>query len=152
MKPSQSCADLVKEFEGYSAVAYPDPGSGDEPWTIGYGTTKYPDGAKVKKGDQCIRSAAEEWLRFELEAKGDAVDLLVRVPLSQHQFDALCSFTYNVGVKNFAESTLRKMVNAAMFGEAAEQFLRWTRASGRVLPGLVKRREEERALFMGEHA
>ena len=152
MKPSQHCVDLVKEFEGYSATAYPDPGSGDEPWTIGYGTTKYPDGTKVKKGDQCIRSAAEEWLRYELEAKGDVVDSLVRVPLEQHQFDALCSFTYNVGTKAFQDSTLRKMVNAALFSEAAQQFLRWTRASGRVLPGLVKRREEERALFMGEHA
>lgn len=152
MNPSQAAVDLVKEFEGFSAKAYPDPGTGAEPWTIGYGTTCYPDGKSVRLGDQCTRSAAEMWLMHELEEAGKAINVLVQVPLEQHQFDALCSFVYNVGMRAFEQSTMRKFINAGMFKDAADQFLRWVRAGGKVLPGLVKRREEERAMFLGEHA
>jgi lysozyme len=150
MTPSSAAVDIVRRFEGFRSNAYADPGSGGEPWTIGYGTTVYPDGSKVCKGDQCTQEAATQWLYYELNAKAVAISAMIKVPLQQCQFDALCSFAYNVGTAAFDHSTMRELINAGMFKDAADQFPRWTLASGKVLPGLMERREAERALFLGE--
>ncbi len=93
---------------------------------------------------QAEQMLTEDLVRFER-----IVERLVRVRVNQGQFDALVSFTYNVGEGNFTNSTLLRKLNAGDTAGAAEQFARWVHASGKVLPGLVKRRAAERAMFLG---
>lgn len=142
MTPSPRCYELIKSFEGLMLKAYPDPGTGNEPWTIGYGTTIYPDGRKVRKGDLCTKAQAEEWLRHDVDRFAEKVDKLVAV--SQPQFDALVSFAYNVGIGALQKSTLLRMVKGNPSNLAIRsQFLRWNRAGGKVMAGLTRRREKE---------
>jgi lysozyme len=143
MKLSQAGRDLIAEFEGLRLEAYPDPGTGGEPWTIGVGSTS----PKVKPGDTI--TTEEAWSRFEADIAPceDAVNRHVTKPLSQNQFDALVSFVFNLGAPNFIGSTLLRRINAGMAIEAGPQFDRWIYANGKVLPGLVRRRKAERALF-----
>lgn len=145
MNPSANCTALVKSFEGFLDHAYRCPAG---VWTIGYGTTVYPDGHGVQPGDQCSRAQAEDWLAFELAEKSKAVSSVVKVALTQNQFDALASFAYNVGSGAFAKSTMLKKINAGDMQGAADQFPLWNKGGGQVLPGLVKRRAAERALFL----
>jgi lysozyme len=91
---------------------------------------------------------ADAFLEADLKTFEDAVNELVSVKLNQNQFDALVSFVYNVGIGNFKKSTLLKMINQSNFTEAAEQFLRWNKAGGKVLKGLENRRKSERELFI----
>jgi len=117
--------------------------------TIGYGTTKYPDGRSVSLRDQEIsEDEAESFLQHDLEKFCNAVEDLVKVPLSDNQFGALVSFTYNVGVGALANSTLLRKLNAGDYDSAADNFLKWTYAGGKHLSGLLRRREEERSLFL----
>lgn len=135
---------LIEEFEGCILHAYPDPASGGAPWTIGYGHT-----AGVQPGDLCDRAQAQAWLRQDLLAAEQAVARLVKVPIAQHQFDALVSFTFNLGPGALAQSTLLGLLNAGRHAEAGAQFLRWNNGPGGPLPGLTRRRAAERALFDG---
>ncbi|MEA1231111.1 lysozyme [Acinetobacter sp. IRS14] len=137
--------NLIKGFEGKRTVSYDD---GVGVWTIGYGTIKYPNGVRVKKGDTCTEQQAEDYLRNDLAKFETAINKLVKVPLTQNQFDALASFTYNLGETNLANSTLLKKLNKRDYQGAADQFLVWNRAGGKVMKGLVRRREAERALFL----
>lgn len=145
MKTSSSGTSLIREFEGFVASAYLCPAN---VWTIGIGTTVYPNGAKVKKGDKCTQEQALEYLQHDLKSFEKTVNDSVKVPLSQNQFDALVSLAYNIGSGAFKNSTLLKKLNAKDFTGAADQFLRWNKGSGKVLKGLVRRREAERALFL----
>lgn len=145
MIPSQRCADLVAQFEGYKATAYRCPAN---VWTIGHGTTHYPNGAPVKEGDTCTEAQANAWLLGELEEMGAKVTKLVKTSITQNQFDALCSFAYNVGAGALSSSTLLKKLNAGDYQGAADQFPLWNKGGGKVLPGLVKRRAAERELFL----
>ncbi|UFH49936.1 lysozyme [Pseudomonas sp. KNUC1026] len=142
MKTSPRGLDLIKSSEGLHLRAYPDPGTGAEPWTIGYGST-----GCVSAGMTITVAQAEQRLQNDLSRVEAAVTRLATVPLTQGQFDALVSFTYNVGEGNLARSTLLRLVNTGEPAAAAEQFGRWVRAGGRVLPGLVTRRAAERAMF-----
>ena len=117
-------------------------------WTIGIGTTVYPNGLKVKKGDKCTQEQALEYLQHDLKSFEKTVNDSVKVPLSQNQFDALVSLAYNIGSAAFKNSTLLKKLNAKDFTGAADQFLRWNKGGGKVLKGLVRRRDAERALFL----
>ena len=153
MIPSQKCVDLVKAFEGFYPKAYRCPAG---VWTIGYGTTIYPDGRGVKPRDTCTREQAETWLVFDLrDAVVDVLDL-VKVPLNQNQFDALVSFVYNVGSdidedatpEGLGDSTLLRKLNTGDYGGAADEFLKWVNGGGKKLPGLVRRRKAERELFL----
>lgn len=144
MKTSPKGIALIKSAEGLRLKAYPDPGTGWLPWTIGYGSTVGVTQAMVITEAQAELMLAADLVRFER-----AVERLVQVPLTQGQFDALVSFTYNVGEGNFTKSTLLRKLNAGDTAGAAEQFARWVNAAGKVLPGLVKRRAAERALFKG---
>ena len=137
--------NLIKGFEGKRTVSYDD---GVGVWTIGYGTIKYPNGVQVKKGDTCTEQQAEDYLRNDLEKFETAVNKLVKVPLTQNQFDALASFIYNLGETNLANSTLLKKLNKRDYQGAADQFLVWNKAGGKVMKGLVRRREAERSLFL----
>lgn len=145
MNTSQTGINLIKGFEGKRLTAYDD---GVGVWTIGYGTIKYPNGVRVKKGDTCTDAQAESYLKNDLVKFESAINRLVKVPLNQNQFDALSSFTYNLGETNLSKSTLLKKLNAKDYAGAADQFLVWNRAGGKVLTGLVRRREAERNLFL----
>ncbi|USR72469.1 lysozyme [Acinetobacter junii] len=142
---SKTGIDLISSFEGIRLNAYDD---GVGVWTIGIGTTVYPNGVKVKKGDKCTLEQAKSYFAHDLKRFEASVNNLVKVPLSQNQFDALVSLTYNIGSGNFASSTLLKKLNAKDYQGAADQFPRWNKAKGKVLNGLVRRREAERALFL----
>lgn len=147
MRVSQRGIDLIKEFEGFERDAYPDPGSGGEPYTIGYGTTRYPDGGKVRLGDSISKMEAEKCLAHDLVRFEQSVQSLVEVPLTQNQFDALVSFTYNLGTTALANSTLLRELNKGRYESAAAQFERWVYAGGKKLKGLIRRRIAEKQLF-----
>jgi lysozyme len=138
-----SIKDIIKKHEGLRLEAYPDPGSGGDPWTIGYGHTK-----NVKKGDKITVTQAEVFLDEDMFHAYSVVDRLVTVPLTRQQRDALCSFVFNVGGEALRKSTLLKLLNQGKYKEAADQLLRWNKASGKVMTGLTTRRKEERALFL----
>lgn len=145
MNPSQDCYDLIKNFEGCRLDAYPDPGTGGFPWTIGYGST-----SGVKPGMRITAEEAVSRLKNDVTKFADSVNGMVTVDLAQCQYDALVSFAYNCGAQNLRSSTLLKKVNNRDFAGAAAEFSRWTRAAGKVLPGLVKRRLAEEKMFRGE--
>lgn len=142
---SKTGIDLISSFEGIRLNAYDD---GVGVWTIGIGTTTYPNGVNVKKGDKCTLEQAKEYFAHDLKRFESSVNNLVKVPLTQNQFDALVSLVYNIGQTAFGNSTLLKKLNSKDYQGAADQFLRWNRGGGKVMKGLVRRREAERALFL----
>jgi lysozyme len=144
MQVSPTGVALTKSMEGCSLKAYPDPATGGAPWTIGYGHT----GPDVKPGLTITQAQADALLNTDLARAGLVVCSLVRVYLTQNQFDALADFVFNVGAGNFRGSTLLRLLNAGDVNGAANEFIRWNLASGRILPGLVKRRKAERDLFL----
>lgn len=143
MKTSDSGLDAIMQREGCKLVAYPDPATGGEPWTIGVGHT-----GGVKQGDTCTQEQALEWLRADAETAERCVNNSVRVALTQNQFDALVSLIFNIGAGNFRNSTLLKKLNEGDDDAAAQQFLVWNKANGHVMQGLVNRREAEREQFL----
>lgn len=143
MNTSERGLQLIMESEGCVLAAYPDPGTGGDPWTIGYGHT-----AGVKRGDTCTKEQAAAWLARDVRYSEVAVDDLVDVPLTQGQHDALVSFAYNLGQMALEGSTLLRKLNASDYAGAAAEFGKWVHGgNGQVLPGLVTRRAKERALF-----
>lgn len=140
IETSQAGIDLIKRWEGCRTTAYKCPAG---VWTVGYGHT-----VTAKVGMSISYDKAEELLRQDLQRFEKAVKTLAKVPLSQNQFDALVSFTYNVGVKAFGDSTLLSLLNQKKYLPSADQFSRWTKAGSKTLPGLVLRRSEERDLFL----
>ena len=146
MKTSDAGIALIKEFEGCELVCYAD---AVKVPTIGYGHTlglmRSDVGVKTITQDEAERLLRQDDLpRYEA-----GVSAVVKVPLDQHQFDALVSFAYNLGVGALAGSTLLRKLNAKDYGGAAAKFPRWVRAGNQVLPGLVRRRAAEQALFGG---
>ena len=137
--------DLICSFEGKRLTAYDD---GVGVWTIGFGTTIYPNGIKVKKGDVCTESQAKEYMGHDLKKFELAVNGAVTVPLNQNQFDSLVSLAYNIGTNAFKNSTLVKKLNAGDYRGAADQFDVWVNAGGKPMQGLVNRRAKEKALFL----
>ena len=147
MKTSDKGLALIKQFEGFSAKPYLCPAGVP---TIGYGATYYPDGRRVTMADRPVSEAdATAMLRSMLASYEAGVSRYVQVPLTQGQFDALVSFAYNLGLSALKGSTLLRLVNARDYAGAAAQFGRWNRAGGKVLPGLTRRREAERVMFLG---
>jgi lysozyme len=151
MTPSEQCVALVKSFEGYAkqlpdgrCEAYPDPATKADPWTIGYGST----GHDVRKGTIWTRQQADDRFANDLAQFGAKVEALLRGALTtQHQFDAMVSFAYNLGLANLGSSTLLRKHRARDFEGAANEFLKWDKAAGKVMAGLTKRRAAERALY-----
>jgi lysozyme len=148
-KISQAGIDLIKEFEGWSAKPYPDPATGNLPITIGYGNTFYENGTKVKMTDVVItKERGEALLRNSLIQFERYVDSYCIDTVNQNQFDALVSFCYNLGPANLKSSTLLKKVNANPNDPTIEaEFMKWTKAGGKTLKGLVRRREAESKLY-----
>lgn len=138
--------DIIKEFEGWYPKAYKDPVG---VWTIGWGTT----GIDAQPGRVITKEQGTEFLRRDLLEVEEQIKDVVKVALNQYQFDALCSFVYNVGIGNFSKSTMLKMINRGNFDAAAGQFALYNHARDRntgryvVLAGLTRRRAEESSLF-----
>lgn len=101
----------------------------------------------VHEGMTCTQEQAQEWLQADVMMAEHAIDMLVTVDLTQNEFDALVDFAFNVGMENFHRSTLLRLIDQDDTRDGVLQFLRWDRAGGKVVPGLVKRREAERTLF-----
>lgn len=141
---------LIKKFEGLRLQAYPDPGSGGEPFTVGIGTTVYPSGQKVRPGDVITEAQAEEYLAHDLREFEAAVNKYTGGVTTQGQFDSLTSFCYNVGREALRTSTLLRLHNEGDYDGAARQFARWNKSSGRVLAGLTRRRAAEAALYRSD--
>ena len=139
MHLSDSGVNLIKAFEGLRLSAYQDSGG---VWTIGYGHT-----GGVQPGERITQGQAEELLRKDTGWAQDAVRQQVHVPLTQRQFDALTSFTFNLGAGALQGSTLLSKLNAGDYAGAQAEFGRFVHAGGRVLQGLVRRRAAEADLF-----
>ena len=141
-------AEVIKEFEGYSSKPYLCPANIP---TIGYGNTIYPNGERVTMDDPEIDKAeAEKMLLDTIKTVEKQVKNVLEVKLKAHQLAALISFTYNVGIGNFSNSTLLAWLNSSPdFPRIPEQFRRWNKGGGKVLKGLVRRREAEIELWEG---
>jgi lysozyme len=133
---------LIKKFEGCELEAYQ---CSADVWTLGYGHT-----SGVSEGDTCTAEEAESMLTEDLQKFEGYVNDLVEVDLTQNQFDALVAWTYNLGPGALKESTLLRKLNDGDYKDAPYQIKRWNRAGGKVLDGLVRRREAESLLFKGE--
>lgn len=172
MKMSDRGIAGLEEFEGVELEAYPDPASPlglactkkgiamrdyhriadwavlkGNPWTIGAGWTGKVDGAAITPGMVISRAKADALLASNVTTYEEGVKQLVKVPLTQGQFDALVSFAWNLGLTNLKQSRLLKYLNAGAYGAAAGQFSLWVKAGGKVLPGLVSRRKAEQTWF-----
>jgi GH24 family phage-related lysozyme (muramidase) len=144
MRTSPAGVELIKSFEGLVLEAYPDPGTGGDPWTIGYGHT----GPEVKPGLTVDIEQAESLLNEDLRKFEEAVERLIIVEINQNEFDALVSFAYNCGWFALEDSTLRRRLNA---GEIKcpvfkEELPKWVNGGNGPMPGLVRRREAEAEL------
>lgn len=144
---SEVGVELIKKYEGFSSSSYRCPAG---VWTIGYGTTRI-NGRAVIPGMKITEDRASELLMEDIESHFQSAVKLIDSEklnlLNQNQIDALSSFVYNVGVGNFSSSTLRKRINSGNFNDVPAQLRRWTRAGGKVLRGLIRRRAEESALW-----
>nr|DAT79478.1 MAG TPA: Lysozyme [Caudoviricetes sp.] len=146
MRISEKGLAMIEKFEGCLLKAS---NKLDGVWTIGYGQTGSYYGKRVRRGMTTTKALAHAWLRdHSIKTYEDAVTQAVKVPLNQHQFDALVSFAYNVGVGALKQSTALRKLNAGDYAGAADALTMWTKCNGKVLAGLVRRRKEERALFL----
>lgn len=132
--------EIIKKWESLRLKAYLCPA---KIWTIGWGHTK-----GVKEGDECTQEQADAWLDEDIQASIDAINKYVTSSLTGNQREALISFVFNVGIGNFLDSTLLRLINSGDYIGASNQFPRWNKARGVVLPGLTLRRKEEKDLFV----
>ena len=144
MKVSSKGLELIKEFEGFSSVAYL---CSAKKATIGYGNTFWEDGTPVKIGDQISKERAETLLKHVVDNFSVAVEVDIKIEVTQNQFDAMVSLAYNIGLGAFKNSTLLRQLNRGNFVGASQEFLRWDKSNGKPLLGLTRRREREKILF-----
>lgn len=144
MNISNTALNLIAKWEGFYTNAYLCPA---KVWTIGYGTTKWPNGQPVKKGEVIKKDAAWELLRKQVQEHANTIEQYVKIPLNQNQYDALASFQYNLGRHILKNSALLKYLNARQWDKACAEILLYCNAGGKRLQGLVNRRIEEVALF-----
>ena len=146
MKVSDKFPEFLEKFEGCKLEAYKCPAG---IWTIGIGSTIFPNGTKVASHDVLAsKDAAYDLLTHTVGKFEKCINESVKVHLTQNQFDALVSFAYNVGTGNFKSSTLLKLLNEGLYDKAASEFLKWNKGGGHILPGLVTRRAAEKELFL----
>lgn len=142
--------ELIKHFEGCRLKAYRCPAG---VWTIGYGSTRYTNGDKVKEGDRITQEEANALFQKTVDEFEHQVKLILgdelKTILHPHSISALVSFAYNVGITAFAKSTLLRIIreNKNNLKDIEIQFKRWNKANGKILEGLVKRRNAEFALY-----
>ena len=146
MKTSSSGIQVLHHFEGCKLKAYPDPGTGCEPYTVGWGDT----GPDVVPGLVITQDEADARFVKRLSTEFEpGVLALIGQPLSQGQFDGLVCIAYNIGLTALKNSTLRRKFNDGDYPGADAQFLAWNRAGGKIMLGLRRRRAAEQALFRG---
>lgn len=146
MKVSVNCIDLIESSEGFRTTVYRCPAGVP---TIGFGSTRDTDGKAITMTYPPItRQQATNLMRTTLVHYEDAVNRFVTVMLNQNQFDALVDFAYNVGCDALRSSALLKLLNVRDYAGAANEFEKWTHGGGVELPGLVKRRQAEKNLFL----
>ena len=148
MEYSKDGLHLTERFEGCRLSAYPDPGSGGDPWTIGYGHT----GPEVVEGLEITQEQAEQYLAQDIKQSEANVNAVVHVELTQEEFDALVDFAFNCGCRNLDSSTLMKKLNDGDYEGASQEFIKWDMAAGHHMAGLLKRREAEAAMFISKLA
>lgn len=141
---SEKGRDLIKSFEGLRLKAYPDPATGGDPWTIGYGAT----GPDIKSGLVWTQAQADARFKADSDKFAASVAALIgAAPTTQGQFDALVSLAYNIGTGNLKTSTLLRLHKEGDYAGAKGQFCRWDKANGKVMAGLTRRRAAEAALY-----
>ena len=145
MTAHDTLCELIKKFEGCKLVAYPDPGTGGDPWTVGYGCT----GQDIKQHTVWTFERAE----YELEkrASGCLMDAEIASPILKGQTDkiaAIADFIYNCGLSNYKSSTLKKYIDTSQYSYAAKEILRWNHAGKKVMDGLTHRRKAESELLL----
>lgn len=141
MTPSPWLYSFLEQWERFRPMAY-KPTKNDR-WTIGYGRAH-----DVKEGDTCTLDQAKQWLQEDTVWASNAINTYVAAPLTQNQFDALCSLVFNIGGPAFEGSTLLHELNDKHYTAAADEFLRWDHQNGVVLAGLRDRRKAERDHFL----
>lgn len=135
---------LIKSFEGCRLKAYPDPGTGGDPWTIGWGAT----GPGIAKGVTWTQQQCDARFDEDIQKFGAQVSkLLGEAPTTPAQFGALTSLAYNIGLGNLKTSSLLRLHKEGAYAAAEGQFSRWNKAAGKVLAGLSRRRSAEAALY-----
>jgi len=138
---SVSALGAIKGYEGYKSEAYvPVPG---DVLTIGYGTTKKPDGEAVQKSDIVDKQLAEVYLKNDISIFAKEISKCIKVPISQGEYDAFISLTYNIGSGAFCKSTLVKKLNTYDYAGACNEILKWDKFKGVPLKGLTIRRTKE---------
>lgn len=140
LETSESMIAVIKKFEGLRLKSYKCPAG---VYTIGYGHTE-----NVNADSEISELMADQILRKDLKKFENSIKKLVKVPLSQYQFDALVSLVFNIGATNFKNSTLLKYLNNSEYSLAAEQFERWIYSNGKKLDGLLTRRKAEKEIFL----
>ncbi|HGM6764213.1 TPA: lysozyme [Serratia marcescens] len=145
MNISKNGIELIKRFEGLELKAYQDSVG---VWTIGYGWTQMVDGKKIAPGMRIDQATADRLLKCGVVQYEQGVNQLVKVRITQGQFDALVSFAYNLGLRSLSTSTLLRKLNDGDKQGAADEFGRWVNAGGKRLDGLVTRRAAERRMFL----
>lgn len=140
---------LIKEFEGCSLVAYKDPISRNGlPITIGYGNTFYKDGSPVKLGDKITQSEADELVDLIAIRFIESMKPFLKSNLNENQLSSILSLVWNIGITNFSKSTILKKINKnPMDPSISDEFKKWNKSGGRVVNGLVRRREAEAKLY-----
>jgi lysozyme len=133
---------LIKQFEGCKLTSYPDPATGAQPWTIGYGHT-----GNIHPHETITQAQADVLLLNDYDRFEAQVRALLKVVVTQNQLGALVSFAFNVGIRNLSSSTLLRKLNAGDAVGAALEFVKWNRAAGKVMRGLTTRRAAETRLF-----
>lgn len=144
MKVSSKGLELIKEFEGFSSVAYL---CSAKKVTIGYGNTFWEDGTPIKIGEQISKDRAETLLKNIVDEFAKSVEGNLKISVTQNQFDAMVSLAYNIGIGAFSNSTLLRQLNCGNFVGASHEFLKWNISKGKPLLGLTRRREREKLLF-----
>lgn len=147
MKISANGKALIRESEGLRLKAYADPATGGKPWGIGYGHVR-----GVMPGQTCTKLDAERWLEEDIAVAEAAIRRLVKVPLRQHEYDALIDFVFNLGETRFSSSTLLQRLNGGDKSGAGDEFQRWVYADHKILRGLVTRSRRRTALWFSEPA
>lgn len=144
---------LIKEFEGCRLTAYPDPGTGGKPYTIGWGSTTDSLGNSIAPGTKWTQPQADQRLAAHVAEFAAGVDkLLGGAAVTARQKAALTSLAYNIGLGNLGSSTLLRKHNAGDYAGAALEFAKWSRAAGKVMAGLTRRRAAEAATYGGLNA
>lgn len=142
LRTSEGCISIIKKYEGVELTAYKGLGGH---WLIGYGHN-----AGIQKGMTISMKKSEKYLRTDLIQFEKDVARLVTVPVTHNEFSAMVCLTYNIGSGNFAKSTVLREVNNGNTALAADAFLMWNKANGKVLPQLKRRRESDKALFLSQ--